>query len=451
MSKRMILSLAALMGATLCLNAQSFQEGFFLRHNNLAYQYNPAFVGDNNFLSVGQINYNVQNNVGAGSFLFPKNDVLVTGFHSAIPAEVFPGKLPENCRQQGDLNATIFAYGFHKANAFHTLELNVRGMYGLSVPRQAFEFLKKGTGSSAFDMGQFRVTGNLFAEVAYGYGRKLNDWLSVGARAKLLLPLYGMRFDISDLAVTANTEELSVNYKGNLYMTNRSGKMEIDEAGYVKPFKFSNKEKLGPWPAGAGLGLDLGLVAMPVEGLTVSLSMLDLGGMYWYYGNRAASSGPLTFEGLENLTYEQLNADDLKSKLLDIGKEFLQVMRPVPKIDQWQWQALHLQANLGVKYEMPFYRRLAVGATGRYLGSQGLPYWEGRFGLEVNPWDWLDLTADIGTGSRGMVWGVAAAVRICRFRITAGMQNGFGGTIPYSSRPIEPNFKSLSFGLSYDL
>lgn len=443
--------MAALLGVALFTNAQSFQEGFFLRNYNLAYQYNPAFVGNNNFIGVGQVTYSTQRNTGAKSFYFPTENGLVSGLHSSIPASVFPGELPENIRNHGDLNATFFSFGFHKAGAFHTIEVNARGFYGISTPRTVYEFLKLGTGSGSCGPGEFRVDGNLFAELAYGYGRKLNDWLSIGGRAKLLLPLYGLRFDVSNLNVTSSEDRLSLDYKGDLYATNRSGKMEPNDEGYVNPFQLSDKGKLGALPSGAGLGIDLGIVATPAEGLTLSLSLLDVGGMYWYYGNRAESTGPLQFDGLDNLSYEQLNLGGLATQLLDVGKEFLQVMKPVSRNDKWHWVGLSMQANLGVKYEMPFYRRLAFGATGRYIARSGLPYWEGRLGLEINPLNWLDLVADAGMGTYGPVWGVAASVKLYRFHLTAGLQNGFGGTVPYSGQALEPNYKSVSLGLSFDL
>ena len=51
----------------------------------------------------------------------------------------------------------------------------------------------------------------------------------------------------------------------------------------------------------------------------------------------------------------------------------------------------------------------------------------------------------------GLTWGAAAQVRIYRFRLHAGMQNGFGGTAPYTSMPLKANAKTLVVGLTFDL
>ena len=450
MSKRMILAVAALMGAALCLNAQNFQEGFFLRGFNRAYQYNPAIVGDNNFIGGVQFNSNVQNNVGAGAFLYPTEDGLVTAFHSSIPAQTFLDNLPDLSRYAGNINASIVSYGFWTSHAFHTIDVNVRAVYGISLPANLFGFIKQGAVTTKTDLSGASVGANLFVELAYGYGRKLNDWLSIGGRIKALVPMYGAYYDISRLDLTTSQDQLGIQLRGDLYLTNRTRTIHTNKEGYWDLSQMTVKDKLS-WPAGAGAAIDLGLLATPVDGLAISLSILDLGGMYWYYGNRATMGGTATFEGV-NVAYENLNGDDLKDMLLDVGKDFLSLMKPIGFYGHsWRFQKLHMHANLGVKYEMPFYRRLAVGATGRYIGGKGMPYWEGRGALEINPIDWLDFTANVGYGAQGAVFGLAASVKFHHFNITAGWEDGFGGTLRYSRTPIERNFRTIMVGLTYNL
>ncbi len=163
------------------------------------------------------------------------------------------------------------------------------------------------------------------------------------------------------------------------------------------------------------------------------------------------SSGVAKFEGLDHVGMAQLNKTALKEMALDVGNKFLQVLRPFASQDKWKWERLPLQANLGVKYELPFWRKLALGATGRYLNSLGLPYWDARLGLEVNPWKWLDVTANFGTGARGLVFGAAVEFKFHHFRLTGGLQEGFGGFIPSTSTHIKPVFRVLTVGLTYDL
>lgn len=452
MSKRIILAAAALIGAALSLNAQSFTEGFFLRGFNRAYQYNPAIVGENDFIGLPQWNFNLVNNVGAGAFLYPVDDVLVTGLHSSIPASTFLGNIPENPRFRGDINATIMSYGFLKGGAYHTIDVNVRATYGASLPKELFKFLKLGAEDGSADLSGIGLGGNLFIELAYGYGRKVNDWLSLGGRVKLLLPMHGVQFDISRLDLTTNQEELGVSLRGDLYLTNHMADIHTNSQGYWDLSTISGKEALGFKPSGAGAALDLGLLANPADGLTLSLSIQDLGLVFSYYGNRATMGGTATFKGFDEVTYQNLNGNDMKKMLTDTGKKFLGLLKPIGFYGHsWRTEKLHMQANLGVKYEMPFYRRLAVGATGRFIAGAGLPYWEGRGALEINPLNWLDITANLGYGTQGAVFGLAAAVKFHHFQLTAGWEDGFGRTLVDARTPIQRNFRTFTVGLTYSL
>ena len=50
-----------------------------------------------------------------------------------------------------------------------------------------------------------------------------------------------------------------------------------------------------------------------------------------------------------------------------------------------------------------------------------------------------------------MVFGLAASVKYHRFNITAGWEDGFGGTLRYSRTPIKRNFRTVVVGLTYNL
>ena len=451
MNKRTLLSLAVLVGSALALNAQTFQEGFYLRDFARAYQYNPAIIG-HPFIGVVQYNSTTQNNVGASAFLYPTADAgLVTGLHSSISADTFLGNLPENSRMRRDIHVSLASYGFLAGGAFHTVELNVRGGYGVSVPKEIFAFAKLGMETGSRNLGNLGMGASIMAELAYGYARQVTPWLSLGARAKLLLPIMGGRYQIPHMNMFIGGDQVALDYQGELYLTNRLTQVGTNDEGYLDLRYLSQELDLDWLPSGAGLAVDLGVVFTPAEGLTISASVLDLGGAYWFFGNRARSSGVATFEGVDNVGMAQLNKAALKEMLLQQGNKFLQVLRPVSSQDKWQWESLPLQANLGVKYELPFWRKLAVGATGRYLNSLGLPYWDARLGLEVNPWKWLDVTANFGTGASGLVFGAAVAFKFHHFRLIGGYQDGCGGVVPHTETPLKPNFYVFTVGLTYDL
>ena len=101
---------------------------------------------------------------------------------------------------------------------------------------------------------------------------------------------------------------------------------------------------------------------------------------------------------------------------------------------------------------LPFYSAMSAGVTGNYTAYKGMPYWEGRFDLAVNPWDWLDMCVNAGFGAYGPVWGAAVQLSLQRFRLYAALQDGCGGTLPHRRMlPLQANVKSFVVGLTCDL
>ena len=437
--------------AAFSLQAQSFQDAFFLDGYRLGYRDNPAFANDGKVLGVGQWSSRTRNNVGAAAFLYPAADGgLVTGLHESVPAKTFLGNLRQDNAVSGSVNYNLFSYGWRTDRAYHTLELNARVRYEASVPREIFRILKLGTVQAYDDLGGMRAAGNACAEIAYGYSRKLSDVVSVGARAKLLLGLESVRYEVTDLDVSFSQERYQAILRAELDLTSRMGKVRTDADGFLNVKDISARDK---WrlPAGAGLAFDLGVVVTPAEGLTLSASVLDLGALVWYYGNAGKSMGIVSFSGLQGVSVEQLRDGALQEEVNRLKEEFLASLRIQGVERRVCFEAVPLTLNVGAKYALPFCETLAVGLTGSYSGRGATAYKEARAAVAWNPDRRLGITANAGYGDYGPVYGAALSLGIRCFRLYVGLQNGFGGTVPYSGTPLKANNKTLTIGLTYDI
>jgi len=448
MRKYITLFAALLLAAS--LQAQTFQQAFFLDGYRLGYRYNPAFQNQEDFLSVGQYENQVRNNFGAASFLYPRGDEVVTAFHPSVSDSEFLGSLNDDNYLTGSINLNLVSYGWRKDEAYHTLEANARVLYSASFPKEIFTILKVGTGDTRYDLSGFSLGGNAMVELAYGYSRKLSDILSVGARAKLLVGIDALNYRISRFNLAFTEEYYRADIEADLDLTSRWSKIRPNDEGYLDLTKLSAKDR---WrlPSGAGLAVDLGVVVTPLEGLTLSASLLDLGGVFWYYGNTGRSQGSVTFAGLENLSLNEIQNGNIKDQFNDELDQLLSSLKLKSVSSRKALEMIPFNVNLGAKYELPFYRPLAIGITGNYLNMKGMNYKEVRGALAWNPREWLGVTVNAGIGSYGLVWGAALNAAYKRFRITVGYSDGFGGTIPYTSTPLKPNNKVVTAGLTYDL
>ena len=448
--KRTVILLAFLVSATLSAGAQSFQQALFLDGYQLGYRYNPALANETGFLSVGQWENQSRNNIGAASFLYPRNGEVVTALHESVTADEFLGSLKDDNYLTGNLHFNLFSYGWKGGQAYHTFEAGLRAAYSASVPKEIFSILKLGTDAKNYDLSGMGVAGNAVVELAYGYSRKLSDLISVGARAKLLVGIEALRYNVTRFDLTFSDDVYQAQVEADLDLTSRWSKIRPDDEGYLN---FSDRSKKESWklPSGAGLAVDLGVVVTPVEGLTVSASVLDLGGILWYYGNAGKSKGTTTFTGMDSLTMEEMKEGNLKEQFNDELDAFVRSIKLKAIKGRTTLETVPVRVNLGARYEMPFYRPLAVGVTGTWYGMQGMPYSEVRGAIAWNPYTWLGVEADAGAGTYGALWGFSANAALKQFRLTLAMTNGFGGTVPYSSTPLRPNNKVLTLGLTYSL
>ena len=421
------------------------------RAQSIANPAENAFL-ESGFVRVGEVQSISRNNVGAASFLFPSGDKLVTGLHSSISNEEFLGGLEAVNSLYNHINYNLVSYGWKgRSRGFHTLELGARVNYGLSVPIEVFRILKTGTAQSPYDLSSLRAFGNAYGEISYGYSFPLGDKFSIGGRVKLLVGLNSADVTARQFALTMTEQQYKLDLDADIDLTNRNKKIGTDDAGYLDYTSFSGKGKLGA-PTGGGLAMDLGLVWKPFDGFSLSASVLDLGGILWYYGNAGTSSGSYTFEGLKDLTAEEFEQDKIMAKINKVGEEVLAVVKPKAVDGRYKFKSIPLNANMKAGYEMPFWKNLSIDASGLYTGySYCAPYWEARGGLSLDFPHCFHLGASAGSGAYGFVYGANGSVEFQSFRLYASYENGIGGVIPYEGTPLKANNKTLLIGLVYFL
>ena len=413
---------------------------------------NPADMPESGFLRVGEFHSSTRNNVGAASFLFPSGDKLVTGLHESISADEFLGGLKPVNSVYGDIGYNLVSYGWKSSTSwYHTIQVGARANYGISVPKEVFHILKNGTAQSPYDLSAFRAFGNAYGEIAYGFSFRESDKLSIGARLKLLVGLYGADVSVRRMALTTTEDQYRLDLDADIDLTNMDKKIGTDDEGYLDYKSIAGKGKLGA-PTGVGLATDLGLVWKPFDGFTISASVLDIGGIFWYYGNAGTSSGAFVFEGLKSLSTEELNEKALGTRLKAIGDELLTVVKPKAVDGRFRFKDIPLNANVSANYALPFFQMLSIDLCGQYTGySFCAPYWEARGGLSFDWPDVVHLGVSAGTGAYGFVYGIKGSVDFLSFRLYANYGNGIGGVIPYENTPLQANNKVLTLGLTYKL
>ena len=449
MKKIIIIAAAALLSASATLSAQNASEAFFLNGYRLGYRYNPAVQNEGDFVSAGEFSSQSRANVGAASFLYPRDGEVVTALHESVSADEFLSGLSDLSYISSGLNLNLVSYGFRKGEVYHTLEANVRALYGVTVPKEIFSLVKLG-GESSYDLSNLCGYGNAYAEIAYGNSRRISDKVSIGARAKLLIGIASMRYNVSRFNLEMSESQYTADITTELDMTNHFHKFATDENGYIS---LLNSDLKGKWPlpSGAGLAVDLGAVVTPVEGLTISASVLDLGGMLWHYGNKGRSNGRTVFTGVNDLTIDQIKNGEIKQQLQPVLDDLLSSVYLSSLEAANSIEMLPFSANAGVKYALPFYDAVSLGLTGTYTHQTGMSHYDGRFGASWEHPSGFGVTGNFGLDTFGTVYGLALKVRFHHFNFFAAYEDGTSAKVPYKNWHLNPNRRSCSFGITYDI
>lgn len=426
--KKTIISLCIILCAASAASAQDFATSYFLDNNIYSYRINPAIPGEKNFvgLAISNVNLSFGTNTGINSLLYPSaSGGLVTGMHSSVSAEQFLSNLPKNSRTDQVFNENILAVGFWTKNAFHNIEFNIKEDIFIGLPRDLFEMFKCGSSAIPYDLSQTNASIKSYAELAYGYSRKIGDKLSVGGRAKFLIGLTAGDVGFNTGTVTINGDKVSYDADAKFRLSsnflNIGGKSENAD---IFDFSVLKLDPSSVSPCGWGGALDLGATYKPIDGMTVSFSVIDLGGIAWNYNIVGTSTGSDSFTG------ETIKSDGTVKGDLQQFIDKLNTLAEFKKVDGGEsaFNMLSCTMHLGARYYMPFYERLSAGLLITYKIDKYNPCIGARLGATVTPLDWLSVTANYGVNSYCATYGAAISLNAACLNFIFGYE-GYSGKV----------------------
>lgn len=350
--------------ATLCcftvgaaLAQSTVKSGYFLPGMLNRHKLNPALINDYGYVGIpviSDLSIGAATNMGAGKLFFPMQDGTLTTFMSPTvsPEQFLSGLSPMN-NANANISMDILSGGFHAGGAYHTLALGLRSQTSLYVPYAMFDFIKSGMTSpdvTSYNIKNLSAHTTNYIDLSYSYARKIGDEWSVGAKLKFLVGLADVRANISNMNISMSQDEWLVRSQGHL---DAAGPGETTftsgSDGALDGFSLNNYA-----PAGYGGGIDLGATyRTPVEGLTVSIAVTDLGFISWSKSAKAATDGdPFIFDGFSDIpvggvgTSVDSQIEELKNGLIDLFK-FYPTEGSSPRTTM-----LRPTLNIGVEYEL---------------------------------------------------------------------------------------------------
>lgn len=439
--------LSAGVSAQTTLNSSYFMEKMTKRN-----QLNPALKTENNYVSIpsiGNLYLGINSNLGLGTFLYPRDNKLVTFLHESVPADEFLNKLTPNNTIELDMGLDLISFGFWAWGGQNTFNLAIKSNTGAYLPRELFQFLKTGqeaTGVTRYDMSNVTATTSNYIELALGHARDITDKLGVGAKVKVLLGAAHAEARIDRMDITMSQDQWMIKQAGHLQATSLLELTTDPETGEVTNYKMGSNFGL----AGFGLGLDLGATYKLIDNLTLSAALTDIGFMRWNNLTRAETdpTKEFQFSGFDNIgAKDDENGDNPFKKEADQLGEDLKALTKFYKTDARSVSnSLRTTLRVGAEYAV-LDNAISFGllSTTRFVGYR--TYAEGMAAINFRPLSALHLTVNGSVSNMGS--SVGAILNIC-----APGFNFFVGTDYFATQyskqfiPINHARANLSFGFN---
>lgn len=441
------LTLSAGLSAQTTLNSSYFMEKMTKRN-----QLNPALKTPNNYVSMpslGNFYLGINSNLGLGTFLYPRDNKLVTFLHESVPADEFLNKLTPNNTIELDLGIDLISFGFWAWGGQNTFNLALKSNTGAYLPREIFEFLKTGqeaTGVTRYDMSNITATTSNYLELALGHARDITDKLSAGAKIKVLIGAAHAEARIDRMDISMSQNEWTIKQAGHLQATSLLELTTDPETGEVTDYKVGNNFGL----AGFGLGFDLGATYKLIDNLTLSAALTDIGFMRWNNLTRAETdpNKEFRFSGFDNIgAQDDENGDNpFDQKADQLGDDLKALTKFYQSDTRSVANSLRTTLRVGAEYAV-LDNAISFGllSTTRFVGYR--TYAEGMAAINFRPLSALHLTVNGSVSNMGS--SVGAILNIC-----APGFNFFVGTDYFATKyskqfiPINHARANLSFGFN---
>ncbi len=441
MKKKHIYAMIALLCATTA--SAQIQSTYFLDNYTFTYRDNPANMPDKSFVGVGigNIEAGAGSSIGLSSLLYPSQSGsgLVTGFNAGVGAEEFLSRFADKNALSANANLNIFSLGLRKKSAMTTVELNSRTIADGTVSGDLFRFLKVGGENRSYNFSSTALGAASYIELAVGRARRVGATFSFGWRVKGLMGIAGASANLQDSRAALSGEQIEVAIKGTAALAGSLLQFKTDEEGRVCGVERGHSFS----PAGFGAAFDAGISWNPLDDLTLSASIADLGFIRWNQSCTATADNSVTYAGVEISGSEEGVKDEV-NKVMD---DFCALTDIKIKYDNVSSsKSLPMRINAAARYRIPTVESLSAGALFTFKNSAA-PVFDARAAVTFTHKKWFSVTANLGGSTLGMVWGGAVSLCAPFLNFFAGIDS-YVGTMTSEFIPVDKFNCRVNLGLA---
>ena len=454
-----IMYAALLCGTAATLRAQQVNTLYFMDNVPTRQYLNPAFQPLSKVYislpAIGYTSFGLMNNSLALKDVVQYRDgrtMLFLNPQNADGRDNFLRALRGNTMLRTDLQMNLLGFGFRTGDGYWNFSLQARMDGQVSVPRDLFRLALEGTPElygNRYDLSPLGADVDAYLEAGLGYSHQINDKWTVGGKVKFLYGIANASTLNNSLELTAGMDQWTLRGSGTLNVSSPL-LLSVSEVsiGYEMPGSIMDWVR----PSGLGAGIDLGVTYKPIEALTLSAAVTDLGFIRWKGNpNNVTYSVDYAFDGfvdestdLTDENWQEGVMDTLMNALTNSLSYGLDGTNPFvtstsPKL------------NVGAEYGLWDYK-LSFGVLSRTMLHKRRLYEEVTLAVTGRPANWFNLgvsysflngnfgSMGIGVGLRSGIinWFVTADyVSLSNARLPLGLEGGLSNLaipVPYKAK-----------------
>jgi hypothetical protein len=305
------------------VSAQAPQTFYYMNSVPQSTIMNPAIQPDYNFYFglplISSLQFRQGNNRLVLSDIImknPNNDSLITFLHPDADFNTtdFLAKLDKNNYFYEDFRTNLLSFGFKIKTWYFGFNLSEKISTSINFPKDLFVIALEGNQSfinQNADLSYLGVNSTFYREYGLSISKVVNDKLTVGIKPKLLFGHTNIYSNYEDNKLNLYTSRDSIHLSADVIVNTSSPLIPTtDINGYFESFEIpsfidnADTDSLIDWALdhkNMGLGIDLGFYYKPIERLSVSLSVIDLGYIKWNTEEVTAIrlKGEYSFKGID--------------------------------------------------------------------------------------------------------------------------------------------------------
>ena len=463
-SLRYMAAALTMAAAILPTSAQELRTSYFMETSNYRHQMNPALLDSPYFgMLFSNINIGMTGNIGAKQFIFDTNGLpgytgnyrYTTFMDPNVDAKTFLNKLHDKNRFDLYLNYNLFSVGFKAWGGVNLLELNLRSNTNLTLPKGLFEFAKTAGEKEHYEFGGLGMRTQNYMELALGHSRDINKQWRVGGKLKFLIGAAYADFTADNVTLDMTEDawriQSNAQVKASLLKSDVIHEDPSKNSADGRP-RVKELDNFGFSLPGFGMALDLGVTYKPIENLTVSAAITDLGFISWKNTHHASSQGDYTFDGFNNIYIgsDKDQTEDIDDQFDQIGDDLEEMFSVYDDGTKTATQVLAATLNVGAEYKLPAYDKLKFGFlyTSRIHGKYS--WHQGMLNVGVRPVKWFECNVNGAVTSTGVTAGGMLSLKAPHFNFYIAADRFFS-KLGKQGVPLNSSNGNITFGMTFPL